>query len=63
MTSDLDIYRTAKLLIDQDGAEAGLRAAERADESLERGELDGAAVWCRIRRAIEELGRTKRGGQ
>ncbi len=57
MTSDPDIYRAAKLLIDQHGADAGLRAAERADEMLERGDLEGAAVWRRILKAIEELGR------
>ena len=37
MTSDPDIYRAAKLLIDQHGADAGLRA----DELLELGELEG----------------------
>jgi hypothetical protein len=37
LTSDPDIYRAAKLLIDQRGADAGLRAAERADELLEDG--------------------------
>ncbi len=60
MTDDPDIFRAAKLLINQDGAGAGLRAAERADELLERGDLDGAAVWRRILKAVEELGLGRR---
>jgi hypothetical protein len=32
---ELDIYRAAKLLIDQHGQDAPIRAAERADELLE----------------------------
>jgi hypothetical protein len=33
---DLDIYRAAKLSIDQHDQEAPIRAAERADDLLER---------------------------
>ena len=59
MISDPDVFRAAKLLIDQHGADASLRAAERADEMLERGDLDGAQVWKRILRAIKELQRDR----
>ena len=38
------IYRSAKLLIDQHGDEALIHAAMRADEFLDRGDLDGAAA-------------------
>ena len=55
MTSDLDIYRSAKLLIDQHGDEAPIHAAMRADDLLDRGDLDGAAVWRRIVSAVNEL--------
>ena len=55
MTSDLDIYRTARLLIEQHDVEAPIHAAMRADELLDAGDLDGCAVWKRIIRAIEEL--------
>jgi len=41
---ELDIYRAAKLLIDQHGQEAPIRAAERADELLEAGDTEGALV-------------------
>ncbi len=55
MTSDLDIYRTAKLLVDKHGAEAPIHAAMRADAMLKRGDMDGAAMWRRVIKAIEEL--------
>jgi hypothetical protein len=53
--SDLDIWRAANLLIRQHGADAEVQAARRSDLMLERGDLDGQAVWKRIRRAIVEL--------
>ena len=55
MTSDLDIYRSAKLLIDQHGEDAPIFAAQPADKCLEAGDLDGKAVWMRVIAAIEEL--------
>ncbi len=45
MISDLDIYRAAKLLIDQHGENAPIRAAEQADELLEPGDL---GVWVDV---------------
>src|SRR5579859_3890589 len=48
VTTDPDIYRAAKLLIDQHGTDAGLRAAERADELLGAGDMIGATTWRRI---------------
>jgi hypothetical protein len=46
MISDLDIYRTANLLIKQHGADdAKLHAAQRADELLAKGDLDGCRAW------------------
>ena len=55
MTSDLDIYRSAKLLIDQHGDDASIHAAQEADACWERGDLDGKAVWMRVIGAIKEL--------
>jgi hypothetical protein len=63
LISDLDIYRAAKLLIDQHGQEAPIRAAERADELLETGDCDGAGVWRAIMGAIEELQRGPEPGE
>ncbi len=55
MPSEIDIYRSAKLLIDQHGEDAAIFAAQRADKCLESGDLDGKAVWMRVIRAIKEL--------
>ncbi len=55
MTSDPDIYRAAKLVMDQRGEEAATFAGDRADQLLEDGDIDGALVWRRILEAIEEL--------
>ena len=55
MPDDLDIYRSAKLLIDQHGDEAPIFAAMQADECLEGGGLDGKAVWMKVIGAIKEL--------
>ncbi len=50
-----NIYRFAKLLIDQHGDEAPIHAAMRADTMLDKGDLDGAAVWRKIVTATNEL--------
>ncbi len=59
MTSDLDIYRAANILVKRYGEEAALEAAQRADVMLERGEMDGYALWKSIVRAVEEVQRTQ----
>ncbi len=58
MTSDLDIYRTANVLVKRHGEDASIRAAMLADATLDKGDLDGYAVWKRILRAVEEMGNT-----
>ncbi len=55
MIPDLDIYRTAKLLVDNHGAEAPIHAAMNADAMLAKGDMDGRAVWLRVVRAVGEL--------
>ena len=55
MIPDLDIYRSANLLVKQHGQDAPIHAAMRADAMLEAGDLDGLAVWRRILRAVEEI--------
>ena len=57
MTSDSDIFRGAKMVIDQHGEDAAIRAAERADKPREDGDPGGALFWRRILAAIEELQR------
>ena len=55
MTSDLDIYRSANELIEQHGENAPIHATMRADELMETADMEGAAVWKWIVKAIEEL--------
>ncbi len=57
MTSDLDIYRTASVLIREHGEDAALEAAQRADAMLENGSLDGQRVWKRVLAAVKEIQR------
>ncbi len=57
---DLDIYRSANVLIREHGEDAALEAAQHADAMLERGDMEGAAVWRRILGAVEELQRKER---
>jgi hypothetical protein len=57
MTSNLDIYRTASVLIREHGDEAGLVAATRTDAMLEKGYLDGQRAWKRVLAAVKEIQR------
>ncbi len=57
MIPDLDIYRSANLLVKRHGQDAPIHAAMRADAMLDKGDLDGFSVWKRILRAVEELQR------
>ena len=55
MITKIDVFRTANLFIQQYGEDAAIQAAMKADEMLERGDLDGKAVWLRVGKAVEEL--------
>jgi hypothetical protein len=59
MIRDLDIYRSANVLIREYGEDAALDATTRAIAMLDKGDLDGYAVWKRILRAVGEIQRTK----
>lgn len=54
--SNLDIYRTANLMVKRYGRDgAPIQAAMRADEFLYMGDLDGQRTWRRILKAIDVL--------
>ena len=55
MPDEIDIYRSANLLINQLGEGALSFAAQQVDACWERGNLDGKAVWMGVIRAIKEL--------
>ena len=52
---EIDIWRTATLLIKLHGEDAGWVAAQRADALLEQGDRTGCAVCIKIWRAIKAL--------
>jgi len=61
---DIDIFRSAAAFIEQHGDEAPIHAAMKADDMLERGDMDGRAVWLRIVGAIRDMQReTPRPGE
>ena len=63
MTIELDIWRSAKLMIDRHGEDAATEAALRADKLLAQGATTGAAIWRRIMGPIEYLLDTRPPGQ
>ena len=60
MLTEMDRYRSARLVIDRYGESARLEAACCADAQLTQGNLEGAEAWLAIAYAIKELQRTKR---
>jgi hypothetical protein len=55
MISDRDIWRAAVALIRRYGSNAGVEAAERANEHMEGGDEESCQTWVRVMRAIERL--------
>ena len=55
--TNLDIWRSASVLLNQYGEGASLHAANKCDEMLDAGNMDGRALWGRIYEAVLELGR------
>ena len=52
---EIDVWRSAQLLLKRHGPDAWLIASQRADALLENGDADGFHAWVRIGRAIKEL--------
>ena len=57
MIPDLDIYRGASVIIKQYGEDARVHSIKRASAMLDKGDLNGYAVWKRILQVVEELQR------
>ncbi len=62
MISDDDIRLCASALIELFGKDAPVRAAERAEEYLAKGEKNGQEFWMRIVKATDELLQMGTGG-
>ncbi len=61
MIPDLDIFRSAQVLVKRHGQDAPIHAAMRAEAMLDKGDLDGCAVWKRVLQAVGELQRARPG--
>ena len=59
MPDEIDIYRSAKLLIDQHGEDAPMFAAMQAGKRAEAGNREGRRVWLTVLKAVEVLERTQ----
>jgi len=59
--SERDAYRSAQILIDEQGAGAFAHAAGRASGFVMEGDADQAITWQRIADAIRELQRLRPG--
>ena len=55
VTADLDIYRTAAIIVKEHGEDAATHAAMRADELIEAGNTEGRTVWLRVLAAVKDL--------
>jgi hypothetical protein len=59
MISDLDIYRSARIWLDQHGEAAIAEARSMVAAMRQQNDDDGADTWLRIIVAIEELRRNQ----
>lgn len=57
MISELDIWRSAQVMLKRYGDDATVEATKRADEFLDTDNTSGVVIWRRILKAIEELQR------
>ena len=55
MISDLNIYCSAQLIVDQHRDDAPIFAAMQADKMLERGDMESMVAWHRILAAVRML--------
>ena len=55
MIADLDIYRSAQVLVKRHGEDTAIEATMRTDAMLEAGDLGGYAVWKRVAKVAAEL--------
>ena len=52
---DLDIWRTAQVLIDTHGDNAWVEAIKRVDSAMDDDRPEIAGVWRQVSRAVEQL--------
>ena len=52
---EIDIWRSAKIYLNNYGEDAVIHASLRADKLLDQGDYNGSLVWRRVIKVIEEL--------
>ena len=57
-SANLDVYRSAAVLILEHGEKAASEAAEQADRVLDTGDVAGWQVWLRILATVAEFQKT-----
>ena len=55
MITELEVYRSASLLIGNHGGDAPGHAARFADRQLEAGDMEAYRIWRQVLRAIDEV--------
>ena len=55
MATDIEVFKTANLLINTYGEMAPNGAKIKADQLKDKGDTKGQAIWLRIARAAESL--------
>jgi hypothetical protein len=55
LASDTAIDRLAREMIEHHGARAALRAVERVNDKIDKGDRDGSYLWAAVVHAIHEL--------
>jgi hypothetical protein len=60
MSADIELWRTAKLFLEEHGARAATQAAGRLMAAVARGDATDAQTWGKIHDAVRELQRTDR---
>jgi hypothetical protein len=50
-----EVWRTAKLLMDRDPADAAIEALHRIKELVDTGDRMGAEAWVRVAHAVEDM--------
>lgn len=53
--TELDIWRSANILLKRCSGEAVFIASKRADWLLDQGDVQGCSIWGRITNAVAEL--------
>jgi hypothetical protein len=55
--TELDVWRSANILLKRYKGEAVFIASKRADALLDQGDVAGCSTWVRIAKAISEMER------